>query len=389
MDKMIKLIKNADLYAPQHVGLRDILICGGKIARIDETIAGYEDLPDVDVYDARGCIVAPGLIDMHVHITGGGGEQGPTSRVPEINLSELLGNGVTTCVGLLGTDGTTRSLENLLSKCKALNEEGMTCYMLTGSYQYPTQTLMGSVIRDIMLIDECIGTKVAISDHRASNLTCDELIRLASDTRMGGLLSGKAGVLCMHMGSGANMLNDVFYALDHTEIPVTTFLPTHMGRNIPLVSQGIRLTELGGTIDITASDPAISDHSASEKIAYCLRSGADPERITISSDGCGSQPRFNEKGECIGLDYTSPKVLLIELKNCVFKEEIPLETALGFLTANPARVIGKAGVKGCLQAGADADLIVLNEDLDIVHVMAKGVHACDQGKAILKGRFER
>ena len=154
-------------------------------------------------------------------------------------------------------------------------------------------------------------------------------------------------------------------------------------------SQGIRLTELGGTMDITASDPAISDHSASEKIAYCLRSGADPERITISSDGCGSQPRFNEKGECIGLDYTSPKVLLIELKNCVFKEEIPLETALGFLTANPARVIGKAGVKGCLQAGADADLIVLNEDLDIVHVMAKGVHAYDQGKAILKGRFER
>ena len=111
--------------------------------------------------------------------------------------------------------------------------------------------------------------------------------------------------------------------------------------------------------------------------------------LSISSDGCGSQPRFNEKGECIGLDYTSPKVLLIELKNCVFKEEIPLETALMFLTCNPAKVIGKEGVKGCLQAGADADLVVLNEDLDIVHVMAKGVHAADQGTALLKGRFER
>ena len=51
--------------------------------------------------------------------------------------------------------------------------------------------------------------------------------------------------------------------------------------------------------------------------------------------------------------------------------------------------IGKEGVKGCLQAGADADLVVLNEDLDIVHVMAKGVHAADQGTALLKGRFER
>ena len=124
-------------------------------------------------------------------------------------------------------------------------------------------------------------------------------------------------------------------------------------------------------------------------IAYCLRSGAAPECITISSDGCGSQPRFNEKGECIGLDYTSPKVLLIELKNCVFKEEIPLETALMFLTSNPAHVIAKDGVKGCIAEGADADLVVLNEDLDIVHVMAKGVHAADQGVALLKGRFER
>ena len=184
MDKMIKLIKNANVYAPEHIGMRDILICGNKITRMAETIEGYDMLPDVDVYDARGMIVAPGLIDLHVHVTGGGGEQGPSSRVPEIALSELLLNGVTTCVGMLGTDGTSRSLENLLSKCKALNEEGMTCYMLTGAYQYPSPNLTGSVIRDIMLIDECIGCKVAISDHRASNLNCDELIRLASDTRM-------------------------------------------------------------------------------------------------------------------------------------------------------------------------------------------------------------
>ncbi|MEA4921003.1 MAG: beta-aspartyl-peptidase [Clostridiaceae bacterium] len=389
MEKMIKLIKNADLYAPEHVGLRDILICGGKIAKIAEDIEGFDGLSEVDVFDAMGMAVAPGLIDIHVHVTGGGGEQGPSSRVPEITLSQLLTNGVTTCVGLLGTDGITRSLENLLAKCKALNEEGMTCYMLTGSYQYPTQTITGSVIKDIALIDEIIGTKVAISDHRASNLTCDELIRLASDTRMGGLISGKAGMLCMHMGSGANMLNDVFYAIENTEIPIKTFVPTHMGRNIPLVSQGIKLAEMGGNIDITASDPAISDKPASEMIAYCLRNGASAERITISSDGCGSMPRFNEKGECIGLDYTSPKVLLIELKNCVFKEGIPLETALMFLTSNPARVIGKQGVKGAICEGADADIVILNEDLDIVHVIAKGEHAFNEGQALLKGRFEK
>ncbi len=389
MEKLIKLIKNADVYAPEHLGLRDILIVDQKIARIDEDIQGYEDLPEVDVYDAMGMAVTPGLIDIHVHVTGGGGEQGPSSRVPEIKLSELLTNGVTTCVGLLGTDGITRSLENLLAKVQALNEEGMTAYMLTGSYQYPSPTITGSVIKDIALFDEIIGCKVAVSDHRASNLTKEELIRLASDTRMGGLISGKAGMLCMHMGSGANMLNDVFYALEHPELPVQTFVPTHMGRNVSLLSQGIRLAGMGGNVDITASDPAISEEPASHKVAYCLKNGADSDRITMSSDGCGSQPRFNEKGECIGLDYTSPKVLLIELKNCVFLEGIPLETALKFLTANPARVIGKQGIKGVVAEGADADLLVLDESLDIVHVIAKGKHAAHKGEAILKGRFEQ
>ena len=389
MEKMIKLIKNANVYAPEHLGKRDILVCGDKIAEIAEHIEGYEGLESVQVLDACGMTVTPGLIDLHVHVTGGGGEQGPASRVPEITLSELLTNGVTTCVGLLGTDGITRSLENLLAKCQALNEEGMTCYMLTGSYQYPTQTITGSVIKDIALFDEIIGAKVAISDHRASNLSCEELIRLASDTRMGGLISGKAGLLCMHMGTGKNMLNDVFYAIDNTEIPIKTFLPTHMGRNIPLVSQGIKLTEMGGNIDITASDPAISDKSASDMVAYCLKNGAPETSITISSDGCGSQPRFDEKGECIGLDYTSPKVLVIELKNCVFKEGLPLETALLFLTKNPAAVIGKKGIKGEISVGADADLMVLSEDLDIVNVMAKGRVAVLNGSAILKGRFEK
>lgn len=389
MDKMIKLIKNADLYTPEHVGLRDILICGDKVARIAEDIEGFEGLSDVDVFDAMGMAVAPGLIDIHVHVTGGGGEQGPASRTPEIQLSELTTNGVTTCVGLLGTDGVTRSLPNLLAKVKALNDEGMTCYMLTGSYQYPSQTITGSVISDIALIDEIIGVKVAVSDHRASNLSREELIRTASDARMGGLISGKAGILCMHMGTGEKMLDDVFYALENTEIPIKTFLPTHMGRNIPLVSQGMKLAEMGGHIDITASDPAISDKPASEMVAYCLRNGASDDSITLSSDGMGSMPRFDEKGVCIGLDYTSPKVLLIELKNCVFKEGIPLERALKFLTINAARVIGKEGVKGQLVAGADADLVVLDENLDIVHVMARGRHAVHRGEAIIKGRFEK
>ena len=112
---MIKLLKNANVYAPEKLGKKDILNNREKILQMQDTIERYEGLPGGVTYDLEGKIVVPAYIDMHVHITGGGGEQGPASRVPESQLSEFLKNGITTVVGLLGTDGVTRSLENLVA----------------------------------------------------------------------------------------------------------------------------------------------------------------------------------------------------------------------------------------------------------------------------------
>ena len=151
---MIKLLKNANVYAPEKLGKKDILIEGEKILLMQDSIEGYEGLPGVETYDLEGKIVVPAYIDMHVHITGGGGEQGPASRVPESQLSEFLKNGITTVVGLLGTDGCTRSVENVLAKCKGLNEEGLSCFAYTGSYVLPSATICGSITRDIVLIQE-------------------------------------------------------------------------------------------------------------------------------------------------------------------------------------------------------------------------------------------
>ena len=62
------------------------------------------------------------------------------------------------------------SEENLVSKAKALKEEGLSVYCLTGSYGYPSVTLTGDVKKDILFIDEVIGVKLALADHRAQ---CD------------------------------------------------------------------------------------------------------------------------------------------------------------------------------------------------------------------------
>ena len=116
---MIKLLKNAQVYAPAFLGKKDILVIGDKVSRIADKIEGYEGLPEVEVFDLEGKKVVPGYIDLHVHITGGGGEQGPASRVSESYLSVFTTNGITTVVGLLGTDGITRSIENLVAKARA------------------------------------------------------------------------------------------------------------------------------------------------------------------------------------------------------------------------------------------------------------------------------
>ena len=139
--------------------------------------------------------MTPGIIDRHVHVTGGGGEGSFHTQAPQVQLSSLIKGGVTTVLGLLGTDGISRSVENLLAKVKALKEEGISAYAICGAYGYPSTTVTGSVSKDIMFIDEILGVKLAISDHRAPNITTEELIRLASDVRTAGMLSGKPGFI--------------------------------------------------------------------------------------------------------------------------------------------------------------------------------------------------
>lgn len=385
---MIKLLKNAQVYAPEPAGKKDILIEGEKILRMDDCITGYEELPDVEVYDLEGKTVVPGYIDLHVHITGGGGEQGPTSRVPESQLSVFLENGITTVVGLLGTDGVTRSVENLVAKARALTEEGMTAYALTSSYGYPPTTITGSVEKDIMMIPPMIGVKVAVSDHRSSNPTGEDLIALATAARRAGLLSGTPGLVTMHMGSGKGKLDPVFYVLEHSDVPAKNLLPTHMLRTPELIDQGAELVRMGGYMDCTAGgDDAELEEEAAKLKELLDRDGVTADHVTLSSDAFGSQPRFNESGECIGLTYASPKYLHRTIQSLV-RRGMALEEALKLLTSTPAVLLGQEGKKGCVAPGADADLLILGENLEIDSLFARGQRALWQGELLMKGRFE-
>ena len=388
---MILLLKNGEMYSPDYVGIADVLILNGKIAAIDRGIDLNCTGLDVKVLNLRGMRLVPGFVDNHVHIIGGGGEAGFHSRTPEVALSAVTECGITTVVGVIGTDGTSRHMESLLAKARALTYEGITAYIYTGSYELPLISLTGSTRRDIVLIDEIIGTgEIAISDHRSSVPTVEELIRIASDTRMGGMLSGKVGVLNLHMGSGKEGFSNILKVLKDTEIPIKHFLPTHVTRNRDLFEQSKIFATLGGTIDMTAGMDERSGFvgaiGISDAVNYCLESGIAIENITISSDGNGSMAVFNKDGQVERIIVTRLSGLQRELKALVCSG-LDLSVALKPFTSNVARVLGLSN-KGRLAVGRDADITILDSDMNVDTVIARGRIMVESGKAVVKGTFE-
>jgi len=396
MMSLITIIRNVNVYKPEPIGKRDVLLLGDKIAAVEDKIdIDLNGLVEVEEIDGTGKILTPGFIDCHVHILGGGGEGGFSTRTPEATLTGFTTAGVTTVVGTLGTDGIARDMSALLAKAKGLEEEGVTTFVYTGSYRIPVRTLTGDIMKDIMFIDKVIGIgEVAISDHRSSQPTFEEFIRAAADARVAGMLSGKAGIVNIHVGDGKRKLEFLFRAIEETEIPITQFLPTHINRNPELFEDGIKYAKKGGYIDFTASeDPEFWEkHDGEVRFSKGLRrileEGISLDNFTLTSDGQGSLPIFNERKEYIGLGVGKSTSLLVGIKDCVFNENIPLEIALRAVTSNPARILKLKG-KGRIERDFDADLCLLDEKtFDIDTVIAKGRIMVENGKPIVFGTFE-
>lgn len=394
---MITVIKGIKVYAPEYKGIKDVLLVGDKIGAIDNEITiDLGNSAEVLIINGNGRILAPGFIDSHVHILGGGGEGGYKTRTPEIMLSDITKGGVTTVVGCLGTDGVSRGMVSLVAKARGLEEEGITTYIYSGSYHIPLTTITGDVIKELIAIDKVIGVgEIAISDHRSSQPTIDELKRLAADTRVGGMLSGKAGILNIHMGDGKRMMEMLCEIVQETEIPFSQFLPTHVNRNPYLFEEGIRYAKAGGFIDFTtSSDPVYwegpdCEVKTSKALKRCLDEGVPEDRITFSSDGQGSLPIFNERKEFVKLGVGKVTSLFKEVRDAVLDEGVPLEKALCTITSNPAAILKLKG-KGRIEKHYDADLCILEEKtLDIDTVIARGKVMVKDKKVLEYGTFEQ
>lgn len=388
---MLTVIRNAEIYSPNYLGKKDLLLAFDKIALIEEDIQLPDTIPH-EVMDAEGKIIFPGFIDSHVHITGGGGEGSYRTRTPELTLSKATGAGVTTIVGVIGTDGTTRTMPDLIAKARGLEEEGITCYVHTGSYQVPVKTLTGKIEDDIILIDRVIGAgEIAISDHRSSQPTIEEMAKIASAARIGGMLSGKAGIVNVHLGDSPSKLSLLEQVVETTDIPIKTFHPTHINRTEELFNAGVAYAKKGGNIDFTTSTiPQFLEEGevkCSTGLKRALEAGVPVERITFTSDGQASLPAFNASGEFEGLQIGSVASLYKEVRDAIVEDEVPISDAIKVITKNPASLL-RLSQKGEIAVEKDADLVIVDADFQIDTVFARGRKMVEARECLVKGTFE-
>ncbi|MEQ6887330.1 beta-aspartyl-peptidase [Halomonas sp. CS7] len=371
---LLTLLRVGRIFAPQPLEATDILIADGRIAALGRDIEVPRGWP-VRVVEARDLTAVPAFIDQHVHVTGGGGEGGCGTRCPEITAHEIASMGIGTVVGVLGTDGISRSPADLLAKVRGLRDEGISAYMYTGSYRVPPPTLTGDVQRDLAWIPEVIGLgELAISDHRSSQPRQDEIARLVSEARVGAMLAGKRGICHFHLGDGKRGLEPLRRLLTETEIPPEQVIPTHVNRHRALLEEAADYAlTFDANVDVTAFDDADEDDlSGFGAVSLLLQRGVPVTRITMSSDCNGSLPEFDARGAYIGMRVAGNSTLMADWQRLVREEVLPLEQALGLISGHVARVLGLDDQKGRLAVGFDADVTLLDDDLQPQQTIVAG-----------------
>ena len=378
------LIRNTNLFSPTSMGKKDILISNGKIVAIEDRI---DDHPLFNnVLDVEGAITTPGFIDQHIHVIGAGGKHGFASMTPQLHLGDLIKCGTTTVVGLLGTDGSTRSIKSLFSKIQALNQEGISAFMYTGYYGLDKVYLMNSLQEDMIYIDDVIGCKIAISDIRSSYPSTLELLRLLRNVRVGGMLSGKKGILHLHLGALSSKMDVLFELVENYEFPIEHISPTHVGRTKELFDQAIIFAKMGGMIDITTGASKYTDPYKS--VLYALESGASIDNITFSSDGNAGLDKVDDENNLIGFKCAPFDKNLEEVINLHKIGGLSLENSLKLITSNPAKNLGLKS-KGHVKVNYDADLCFFDSNLKLTGVVANGKVMMRDGELLVKGSFEK
>jgi dihydroorotase len=323
---------------------RDIAVSGTKVVRVAADIPASEAL---HVLDARGKIVTPGLIDIHVHVYDGVAPLGipadPTCIAKGATTVVDAGSaGANTFPGLRKyvinvVDTRVVALLNIsVVGQSTLAEDNPWGELLDLRYANPK--LAAKTIernRDVIVGIKIRLTRNIAGDHDLEALA---LAREAAD-------AVKLPIM-VHIGGTHSPLKDILAMLKKGDVVTHSFrggdggILDDRGRVLPEVHKAVAD---GIHLDIGHGAGSFSFDTAEKALAQDLLPG------TISSD----VHQFNVNGPVFDLATTLSKFLHLGLT---------LEQVIERVTTNPSRLFGLLNGLGTLKEGAEADIAVFALD---------------------------
>lgn len=385
----LSVLRNAHVFAPEDLGVCDVLIAGEKVVALEAGLdLGGLQVAEIEVSGRR---VVPGLIDGHLHVVGGGGNEGYESRIPELWVGELVSAGITTVVAPPGFDMVAKSLEGILAKAYALQNEGVTTFAMVGGFQRPFQTLTGSMTRDIFTIEKILGIKIALGERRASRFQDHELIELAAQLEWLSGATGKACLMHAHLGESSDPAAQLLHTMRESGVAPQRFQATHCNYTPDTMQAARQVASSGGFVDFNPIlDPSFGHPRAIPVVQAILQSlevGIDSDLISMTTDGNASVPMTLADGSS-GKYEKSLSWMWNAVVDLVQQGGLPLTQALSFVTTNPARALRLQPRKGRIRVGGDADLLVIGSGMSIEHVFARGRHLVDGGSPRTMSLYE-
>jgi dihydroorotase len=384
------LIKGGRVIDPGRAnGPADVLIENGKIVAVGQKLdppAGKAD-PSTTIIDARGKLVLPGLVDLHVHLREPGFEYKDTIRtgtaaavaggftsvccmpntspvndnqaITEFILEQarLAGNAHVFPVGAISKGSEGKELAEIgelrHAGCVAISDDGqpvMNSLIMRRAMEY-------ALAFDLPVIDHCEDLQLSEGGCMNEGLVSTQLglpgipsaaedVMVARNLALAELTTARLHLAHLSTAGSVRMVREAKsrgirvtaevcpHHFSLTEEAVRGF-NTHAKMNPPLrtwqdvqaIKEGLR----DGTIDVIATDHA--PHAVQDK----------QQQFAAAPNGI------------VGLETALPLTLAL-----VEEGVLSLEAAVAKLTTEPSRAFGLS--KGSLAPGADADVVVVDPE---------------------------